>query len=86
MSFDSGNKVADFHKGMRVRYIPTHAYGDKNHPACEDGVVSSTNDKNVFVKYDNLERTMVTGDEPYTAQATSPEDLIILQPASGERE
>jgi hypothetical protein len=30
------------------------------------------------VKYDNLDCKMVTGDEPYTAQATDPNDLIPL--------
>ncbi len=68
--------TADFQKGMKVRYIPTHAHGDRRHPDCEDGVVSSVNAKNVFVKYDNKMCIMTTGDEPYTAQATDPEDLI----------
>jgi len=68
--------TADFHKGERVRYVPYHARGDVDNQACQSGVVSSTNDKWVFVKYDNLDCRMVTGDEPYTAQATDPNDLI----------
>ena len=68
----------NFIKGNRVRYIPYHAMGNSDHKDCEDGVVSSTNDKFVFVKYDNAVMDMVTGDEPYTAQATYPEDLIHL--------
>ncbi len=66
----------DFKKGERVRYVPAHAFGDVNHKDCQDGVVSSTNSRYVFVKYDNATCVMVTGDEPYTAQATDPADLI----------
>jgi len=71
--------ISDFKKGDRVRYIPTHAEGDNEHPDVEDGCVSSTNEWWVFVKYDNLAHgKMITGDEPYTAQATSAEDLIKI--------
>jgi len=72
-------KANEFKKGWRVRYVPLHADGNLNHPDCQDGVVSSTNDKFVFVKYDNLMGIMITGDEPYTAQATDPDYLIILK-------
>jgi len=67
--------MAEFEKGQKVTYIPHHAENDENHPDCQDGVVSSTNEKFVFVKYDNGMCIMATGDEPYTAQATRPEDL-----------
>lgn len=72
--------VTDFQKGMRVRYVPSHAFGDTTHKDCQDGVVSSIspNQKFVFVKYDNAVCQMLTGDEPYTSQATYPTDLIIL--------
>ncbi len=69
-------KTTDFKKGDSVLYIPTHAHGNKSHPDCERGVVSSINDRFIFVKYDNLMCIMTTGDEPYTAKATSPEDLV----------
>ncbi len=72
-------RVEDFKKGMRVKYAPNHAEGDVHHKDCRDGVVSSTNDTWVFVKYDNLCCRMVTGDEPYTAQATSPDNLIPMR-------
>ncbi len=72
-------ELKDFKHGMRVRYIPTHAENNRNHKDCQDGVVSSINDYCVFVKYDNLSCKMVTGNEPYTAQATSPEDLITRE-------
>ena len=71
--FDSGFTVEDFHKGQRVRYISD--YRDPRAP--QYGVVSSTNNRNVFVKFDNAEMRMVTGDEPYTAQACSPCDLVF---------
>lgn len=70
-------KTSDFKHGDLVTYIPHHACGNKNHPDCEHGVVSSKNDTFVFVKYNNAVMKMVTGDEPYTAQSTSPEDLIL---------
>ena len=66
-----------FTKGRKVRYIPSHANGNPRHPDCKNGVVSSVNDRLVFVKYDNAMCFMTTGDEPYTAQATSLEDLIF---------
>ena len=69
-------KTTEFKKGERVRYIPHHAHGDIKHKDCENGVVSSTNNSWVFVKYDNLMCIMTTGDEPYTAQATDPNDLV----------
>ena len=70
--------LKDFKHGMRVRYIPTYANGDNNHKDCENGVVSSVTNCNVFVKYDNLSCKMITGDEPYTAKSTNPKDLILL--------
>lgn len=63
-------KLEDCKKGKRVMYVPQFAR--------ETGVVSSTNDMVAFVKYDNAEQEMVTGDEPYTAQATDPEDLMEI--------
>ena len=69
--------ITSFKKGQHVLYVPHHAHGNETHPDCQKGVVSSTNDTNVFVKYDNLMCIMVTGDEPYTAQATRPEDLVM---------
>ena len=67
-----------FKKGERVRYVPSHVYGQVKHPDCEDGVVSSVSDKYVFVKYDNAVMKMVTGDEPYTAAATHYQDLVKI--------
>jgi len=69
-------KLTECKKGTRVRYVPRHAEGDTSHPDCQNGVVSSKNDTFAFVKYDNAMCTMVNGDEPYTAQATDPGDLI----------
>ena len=69
-------KTSDFKKGDHVTYIPNHAFRNMNHKDCQDGVVSSTNELFVFVKYDNACMKMITGDEPYTAQATKVENLI----------
>lgn len=74
----SQKQPSDFSHGDYVLYIPTHARGDRNHKDCERGVVSSVNREHVFVKYDNAMCTMTTGDEPYTAQATDPDDLVML--------
>lgn len=71
-------KLNDFKKGYRVLYVPYHAKGVINHPDCRKGAVSSINNIFVFVKYDNLDCIMKTGDEDYTAQGTKPEQLIIL--------
>lgn len=69
-------KTSDFKHGDLVTYIPNHACGNKNHKDCKKGVISSVNKRFVFVKYDNAVMTMITGDEPHTAQATRIEDLI----------
>lgn len=68
--------VKDFKKGDRVKYIPLHVRNDKNNPNVETGVVSSTNDTYVFVKYDRRGMIMLTGDEDVTAQAANPWNLV----------
>lgn len=40
-----------FEPGDRVIYVPYHAEGDKNHPDCERGTVSSARDGIVFVRF-----------------------------------
>ena len=72
------SNTAFFTKGMRVRYIPTHAFGDATHEDCKTGVVSSTNEYFVFVKYDTSFIVMTTGDENFTSQATDPSDLVPI--------
>lgn len=69
-------KTSDFKHGDLVTYIPTHTCRNEKHGDCQNGVVSSINEKFVFVKYDNAVMAMITGDEPYTAAATRSEDLI----------
>lgn len=62
-----------FKKGDRVRYI-----GAFNAEPIK-GVVSSTNEKYVFVKFDNAEHGMMTtGDEDFTAQSVKPQELQII--------
>lgn len=71
------NSVSDFKSGDAVRYVPLHAEGKLNHPDCESGIVSSTNSKYVFVKFQKqIER--FSGDmDAVTAQSCDPEDLIF---------
>lgn len=59
----------DFSAGDSVLYVPRHAHGDRSHPHCERGIVSSTNEKFVFVRYYR------NGVLQTTAQATDTEDL-----------
>ena len=68
--------MEDYKHGDKVIYIPNHVDGDVRHKDCQYGIVSSTNEHFVFVKYDCLACTMCTGDEPYTAQATKRENLV----------
>jgi hypothetical protein len=60
-----------FSRGQRVKYI---------RPFCESeyGVVSSTNQDYVFVKYDKPWLCLIDANAPYTAKATRPEDLTRL--------
>lgn len=62
--------IIDFKFGDRVRYIPPHAKGDRNHKDCCSGVVKRTNDTYVFVNY------VQNGILQETAHATRPCDLI----------
>lgn len=76
------SSASSFRIGQRVRYIPGHANGDRNHSDCEDGIVRSFNpDGHPFVVYDNRVRgkmlTLALA-EPWTAACTSPSDLVPL--------
>ncbi len=62
---EHGPRARDFSPGDRVLYVPHHANGDTTHADCERGVVTSTNEVNVFVRYG----------AGIHSQATSPEDL-----------
>lgn len=59
--------LKQFTKDLPVRYVPLYANGDPTHKDCEDGVVSSCNDKFVFVRY---------GLDTYS-KATNPRDLVL---------
>ncbi len=63
-----------FTEGMRVVYVPGHADGNVNHPDVERGTVSSTNDKYVFVRFD--EQVSRLGWDGATSQSCKPEDLV----------
>lgn len=70
--------MSEFKKGDKVIYVPGHAHGDVTHADCENGVVSSLSEysETVFVKYNCGLGEALTGDEPWTSQGTSPEDLV----------
>ncbi len=72
--------IEQFRKALgtrtRVRYIPGIAYGDRNHPDCEDGVVTLVGTSSVFVKFNQAITRF--GIDNVTAQACSPEDLVFL--------
>ena len=64
--------LEDFKPDEHVLYIPTHAHGDRNHPDCEYGIVSSIGKMFVFVHY------IKNGIVQSTGQATDPVDLIKI--------
>ena len=70
----STNTVDDFGPGNAVRYVPIWANGDATNPDCENGVVSGTNKKHVFVRYYDND----TGELDEGARATDPKDLINM--------
>lgn len=60
----------------RVRYVPFHAHGDRTHPDCEDGSISTFNDNTVFVKFDK--KLVRHGWDGTTSEACDPESLILI--------
>lgn len=64
---NTGKTLADFKVGQNVRYVPNHA-DDASHPDCEDGQVTSINDKYVFVKFNLLNAN---------GQACDPDNLLL---------
>ena len=63
----------NFGVGERALYIPYHARGDRGHPDCKWGTVSSTNGHFVFVRFD--ENVSQLGWDGATSQACLPEQL-----------
>ena len=41
----------ELHEGMPVLYIPPHAQGDRTHPDCQRGIVTSKSATQVFVQF-----------------------------------
>lgn len=62
--------------GRAVIYIPGHAHGDKSHPDCEVGTITSYNDRAVFVRYG----------PGSTSAGTNREDLVWFNPTMAESE
>lgn len=69
----ANSSTESFRVGERVVYIPGHAEGDISHPDCECGKVSSTNEKFVFVRFDQHVKKF--GWDGATSQACDPSDL-----------
>ena len=65
-----------FKPGDRVVYVPMHADGDRRHPDCEHGKVSSVSERSgiVFVKFDP--RVARLGWDGATAEACDAETLV----------
>jgi len=58
-----------FMRGDLVLYIPKYANGNGQHPDCERGIVTSTDDKYVLVRYRGMA----------ASQATDPCDLKLIE-------
>ena len=65
-----------FEPGDAVRYIPGHAHGDRGHPDCEDGRVSSENGYSVFVRFNKTVEKL--GWDGTTSQGCDPRDLVKI--------
>ena len=63
-------------EGDRVRYVPGIAYGDPEHPDCEDGTITSFSATTVFVRFDA--QVAKLGWDGATSQGCDPGDLRIL--------
>lgn len=62
--------------GDRVIYIPSHAHGDRNHPDCERGTVSSLNHNGEpFVRFDTAVSRL--GWDGATSQCCYLTDVIL---------
>jgi hypothetical protein len=70
-----GMNLADFKVGDRVVYIPVQAYRNYLHPDVEHGVVTSINDKFVFVKYFGKSDSVAT-----------PPDYLFKEQGTGKNE
>jgi hypothetical protein len=74
MGYGPYMNIDDATEKKRVIYIPGHAKGDRNHPDCETGAVSSHNSQYIFVKFDD--QVKILGWNEAGAQACKPNDLV----------
>lgn len=77
MRIEYKEPLMSFDKFGKVKYIPTHADRDPDHPDCEVGFVSSVNNYYVFVKF--AKQLAKLGWSGATAQAVDPLDLVKLE-------
>jgi len=66
-------KLSDFKSNDEVVYVPYHAEGDRAHPDCMWGRVSSINDHYVFVRFNDTVSRL--GWEGATSKACKPDQL-----------
>lgn len=69
-------KLEDIQPQDRVAYVPTHAHGNLKHKDVELGIVSSTNTRFAFVKFDK--QLIKFGWEGTTSQSCQPDDLVFI--------
>lgn len=66
--------MSKFQAGDKIIYVPMHADGDRNHPACEHGVVSSVSENGtVFCRFFYPDGTLRTVSN---SEGCNPRDLV----------
>ena len=70
-------KIEDVKVGQSVAYVPMHAKCDYSHPDIDLGVVTSKDDKSVFVRFNR--NVIAAGTTNVRSQGCNPEDLISVK-------
>jgi len=65
-----------FKPGDKVNYVPSHLLDDYGIEDMEPGVVTSVNDKYVFVRFHMKEKGIFTDKFRFTSIACNPENLF----------
>ena len=70
--------MAKLEKGTQIIYIPTHAKGDKNHPDCENGFVTSVQGDSAFCRYWSKQDSTKLRTKA-NSELTSIRDLVVWE-------
>jgi len=73
----------DFTPGDLIRFIPMHANGNKEHPDCEDGIVTSVTCTTVFCRFvfnASFGKSAGRWRTIANSEACHPKDLIKIVP------